>query len=279
VSVLANNHPDFDLIVVDQSTTPATEKVLQPIAKDDSRLNYVHLSKAGLSHAYNTGIRATTGPLIAFTDDDCEVPGDWVQLIEQAFASEPTGDLLYGQVVAKPTSPDADSATPTLKFARPERLSRRDGFRIIGMGANFAARRHLFDTIGGFDEALGGGGPLRSSQDFDLAYRAFRAGSVILLRPEVTLLHDGRRELDDWPVVLRNYGIGDGAFYSKHVRCGDMYALALLIQRFASIGTRTLIKSVYGKRPSSYYLAGILVGIREGFKFSVDRTQRRYASF
>jgi glycosyltransferase involved in cell wall biosynthesis len=278
-SVLANNHPDFDLIVVDQSTTPATGKVLQPIAKDDSRLKYVHLSKAGLSHAYNTGIGATTGPVIAFTDDDCLVPEDWVRLIEQAFDTEPTGDLLYGQVVAKPTASDDDSVTPTLAFPRAERLSRRDGFRVIGMGANFAARRRLFNRIGGFDEALGGGGPLRSSQDFDLAYRAFRAGSVILLRPEVTLIHDGGREPEDWPALLRNYGIGDGAFYSKHVRCGDMYALVLLVRRFASIGARTLIKRVYGKRPSSYYLAGILIGIREGFRFSVDRTQRRYASF
>ena len=36
-----------------------------------------------------------------------------------------------------------------------------------------------------FDEVLGGGGPLRSSQDYDLAYRAYQAGGVILLRPEV----------------------------------------------------------------------------------------------
>ena len=70
------------------------------------------------------------------------------------------------------------------------------------MGANFAARRRLFDAIGGFDEILGGGGPLRSSQDYDLAYRTYRAGRVILLRPEVTLRHDGRREAEDWPALL-----------------------------------------------------------------------------
>jgi glycosyltransferase involved in cell wall biosynthesis len=277
-SVLANNPPHFDLTVVDQSKTPATREVLQPIGAKDCRLRYIHLQEAGLSRAYNTGIRETSASLIAFTDDDCLVPEDWIRLIVEAFNEEPAADLLYGQVVAKPTELSEAFLTPSLQLPKGERLSRGDGFKVIGMGANFAARRRLFDRIGGFDQALGGGGPLRSSQDFDLAYRAYRAGSVILLRPEVTLWHDGRRELDDWPGVLRNYGIGDGAFYSKHVRCGDMYALFLLLRRISSIGARLAIKrTLLRQRPRTEYLTGIFTGIREGLKFSINRSQRCYA--
>ncbi len=230
--MLANDHPAFTLTVVDQSTTDATKETILAMAERDPRLAYVHLDRPGLSRAYNTGIEGTTAPIIAFTDDDCLVPFDWLRRIEAAFGDEALGDLLYGQVIEKPEDGTIGSVTPELQFAKPERLSKKDGFRVIGMGANFAARRRLFDSIGGFDEVLGGGGPLRSSQDFDLAYRTYRAGSVILLRPEVTLLHDGRREPEDWPAVLRNYGIGDGAFYSKHVRCGDVYALGLLIRQY-----------------------------------------------
>ncbi len=68
------------------------------------------------------------------------------------------------------------------------------------MGADFAARRRLFDRAGYFDEMLGGGGPLWSSQDYDFAYRTYKAGGVILLRPEVYVRHDGRRE-DEEPIV------------------------------------------------------------------------------
>jgi GT2 family glycosyltransferase len=277
--VLANNPPDYDLTVVDQSKTPATREVLRPIAAGDPRLRYIHLQEAGLSRAYNTGIRESTGSIIAFTDDDCLVPQDWLRLIVEAFDGEPAADLLYGQVVAKPTELSEAFLTPSLELPKAQRLSRGDGFKVIGMGANFAARRRLFDSVGGFDEALGGGGPLRSSQDFDLAYRAYRAGSVILLRPEVTLVHDGRRELDDWPGLLRNYGIGDGAFYSKHVRCGDMYALFLLVRRISSIGARVTIKRTLLRQrpPSAEYLTGIFAGIREGLKFSINRSQRCYA--
>lgn len=275
-SVLANDHGSFDLTVVDQSTTDATRKVLLAIAEQDPRLNYIHLDRAGLSRAYNTGIVGSAAPIIAFTDDDCIVPRDWLRRIEGAFTEDPAGDLLYGQVIEKPEEGEVGSVTPELQLVKPERLSKEDGFRVVGMGANFAARRRLFDSIGGFDEVLGGGGPLRSSQDFDLAYRTYRAGSVILLRPEVTLLHDGRRDRDDWPAVLRNYGIGDGAFYSKHVRCGDMYALGLLVRRIWSLGSRIAVKKALGQKPLQDYLVGIFVGIRDGFKFTIDRREKCY---
>ena len=276
-SVLANDHPDFDVTVIDQSSTHETEIALRSVLTSDKRITYHHMDSAGLSRAYNVGISKTKADLIAFTDDDCIVPVDWLQHIEKAFAEEPEADLLYGQVVAKPSALEEGSIVPDLPFAKAERLSRRDGFRVFGMGANFAARRRLFYRIGGFDEALGGGGPLQSSQDFDLAYRTYRAGAVILLRPEVTLLHDGGRELDDWHTVMHNYGVGDGAFYSKHVRCGDVYALMLLVRKVSRLGAGATMRTILGQRPRTDYLAGILTGVRDSRKFAVDKRQRLYA--
>jgi hypothetical protein len=180
-----------------------------------------------------------------------------------------------------PAHPEGDGTalTPSLLISEPARLSRRDGFRVFGMGANFAARRRLFDAIGGFDEILGGGGPLRSSQDFDLAYRTYRAGRVILLRPEVTLRHDGRREAEDWPTLLLNYGIGDGAFYTKHVRCRDPYALLLLTRRLGRTGLSHLVQRARRRHGAGgSYVRGMLVGIRESFDFGVDRDARLYTA-
>jgi glycosyltransferase involved in cell wall biosynthesis len=279
-SVLANDYARFDLTVIDQSTTDETAQVVKPLADTDVRLRYVHVDQQGLSRAYNTAIGRSTGEILAFTDDDCIVPRDWLQRIVEAFGSDEEGDLLYGRVVPASYQRDDAKLTPTLEIAEPTRLSRRDGFRVFGMGANFAARRRLFSGIGGFDEILGGGGPLRSSQDFDLAYRAYRAGSVILLRPEVTLSHDGRRDTEDWPTLLMNYGIGDGAFYSKHVRCGDVYAFWLLVRRVARQSGRSVMKRTLGRggRGEATYLRGFARGIRDGFKFRVDAPARLYRS-
>jgi len=240
-------------------------------------LHYHHVEEAGLSRAYNSGIAASTGELLAFTDDDCVVPQDWISRIAGAFAAEADGDLLYGQVIPLAGLDDKHGWSPKLEIDEPRRLSRRDGFHVFGMGANFAARRRLFDEIGPFDVVLGGGGPLKSSQDFDLAYRTFHAGHVTLLRPEVTLEHDGRREAADWPSLLVAYGTGDGAFFTKHIRCRDPYALWLAVRRVADAGARWVAKTVL-RRPGTEgpYLRGFFAGARGSFRFKVDRRTRLY---
>ena len=91
---------------------------------------------------------------------------------------------------------------------------------------------------------LGGGGPLWSSQDYDLAYRTYKAGGVILLRPEVYVRHDGRREDEDWPKLLLAYGSGDGAFYMKHVRCLDPRATWLFAKQFGTTAAKVVVKTI-----------------------------------
>jgi glycosyltransferase involved in cell wall biosynthesis len=276
-SVLANAYPNFDLTIIDQSTNGETEAISRRVGERDGRIRYQRMSKSGLSRAYNLGIASTTGSIIAFTDDDCLVPSDWIQKIVTAFEEERDGELMYGQVLPAYPENGGEALTPLLRIYKPERLDRTNGFRVFGMGANFAARRSLFVLAGTFDEMLGGGGPLKSSQDFDLAYRAYRRNAVILLRPEVIVRHDGRREREDWPALLRAYGFGDGAFYSKHVRCRDPYAAWLAAKNFGVNIARVVVKRALGGRPEEiYYLSGFVQGVRGGLKFGVDRATLLY---
>jgi len=258
-SVVANTYPHFDLLVVDQSDDDRTGTVVRRLMAEHPNLRYLHSSTPGLSRAYNTGVRETTGELLAFTDDDCVAPPDWIASIVEAFRSEPDAEMLYGQVLLPRTLVGTSDEIPTLPIERPQRLSRRDGFRIYGMGANFAARRRVFGRIGGFDEMLGGGGPLKSSQDFDLQYRAYLAGTTVLLSPTVKVDHYGIRTREQWPATLRAYGFGDGAFYFKHVRCGDLFALGLLTRRLGRVAIREALN-----------------GIRESLRYPVDRRRRLY---
>jgi len=277
VSVLANEYSAFDVTVIDQSTTAATENILRPLVERDRRLHYLHVEEPGLSRAYNTGIGCSTGELLAFTDDDCVVPRDWLSTICRAFGEDEGADLLYGQVLAPENIGIPGGLTPTLIIQRPERFSRHDGFRVLGMGANFAARRRLFETVGGFDIVLGGGGALCSSQDFDLAYRTYLAGRAILARPEVRVVHHGTRSPEDWPATLRAYGIGDGAFYFKHVRCRDLFALRLLARQLSEHFFRDLAYRLRMRGPGDLtYVRFVLVGIRECLRFKIDRRSRLY---
>lgn len=276
-SVLANDYPSFELTVIDQSTSDATERALDELIRTDSRLRYVHSDQAGLSRAYNTAIDNTAGGILAFTDDDCVAETGWLQSIASAFAEHPDAELLYGEVVAFGATPDDLKKTPTLVFEHSKRVTRRDGFLVAGMGANFAARRALFERVGPFDTVLGGGGPLRSAQDFDLVYRALKADSVVLLRTDVSIRHDGRREADEWPGLLEAYGTGEGAFYTKHIRCRDPRALWMLSKGFARHSARWIKQRIQrDELVAGYFLTGLKTGVRRSFEFEVDRDARLY---
>jgi glycosyltransferase involved in cell wall biosynthesis len=277
-SVLANSYPEFDLLVVDQSTDDRTGDVVRALAANHPNLRYLHTDKAGLSRAYNIGIRETSGDVLAFTDDDCIAPPGWISSIVDAFAAEPDAEMLYGQVLLPTALADKADDVPTLAIGAPWRVNRRGPFQIYGMGANFGARRSLFTRIGLFDEVLGGGGPLKSSQDFDLQYRAYVGGATVTYRPEVVIDHYGLRTPEQWPTTDRAYGTGDGAFWLKHVRCGDLYALRLLVSHLAVVALREALHTIGVRRRYSRarYLKGCLDGIVGSFRFAVDRQRRMY---
>lgn len=56
---------------------------------------------------------------------------------------------------------------PSLTWNKAERLIRAGKFKIWGIGSYMAMTRVMLEDAGVFDEALGGGGPLRSSQGED----------------------------------------------------------------------------------------------------------------
>jgi glycosyltransferase involved in cell wall biosynthesis len=278
LSVLENIYPALELLVVDQSDDGSTANALRELLQQRANLHYLHTSPPGLSRARNIGVREAAGDVIAFTDDDCMVPPDWISTIVAVFQKNLDVDMLYGQVERPVALEKAAGYVPTLLIPKTRRLSRRDGFEIYGMGANFAARRSLFERIGGFDEALGVGGPLGAAEDFDFEYRAYRAGASILLEPEVKVDHYGTRVGEQWVSTLRSYGLGDGAFYFKHVRCGDLFALRLLVARLARLSVRELL-SWTGLRPRgslSVYLQSCLRGIRVSLRYPINKDRRLY---
>jgi glycosyltransferase involved in cell wall biosynthesis len=283
VSSCAYDH--FDVHVMDQSTTDETQRIVESLAERFAgrcTITYHHLDKAGLSRAYNCGIAVSDGEIIACTDDDVIVPSSWLSRIVDAFDADPELGLLYGQVLVPESLKEAAASgtiVPTLWRDTTRRLHERDhNFMVWGMGANMAMRRRMLDDVVGFDEALGGGAPLRSSQDFDFSFRVYRAGYAIALDHTVTVDHYGSRTPEQWPATLRNYGIGDGAFYSKHIRCGDLLAVRLLLRQFGWVSRTWLTSSWQERRPVALddYGRNLFTGIRLGSRFGVDKHHRLY---
>ena len=280
-SLTVQTFDGYEVIVVDQSRGDDTRQVVEHASRPNCSVRYVHLDEPGLLRAYNVGIRLALSSLLAFTDDDCIARRDWLRFVAAAFAAEPEAGLLYGQVLLPPSLSEkegVDGFTPQLPIQERQRLSRRDGFRVFGMGANFAARRSVCLDVGGFDEVLGGGGPLQSAQDFDFAYRVFRLGLAILLEPTVVVYHHGFRELGDWAAVVRSYGVGVGGFYWKHVRSGDGYAarmlLALLARETAGVARKVMLRR--SAATQWRYVTSVWAGILRSHRYPVDAGRRLY---
>jgi glycosyltransferase involved in cell wall biosynthesis len=282
-SVASCDYPEFDLHIMDQSATDATEQVLRPLIEkfaDRCPIVYHHLDRAGKSRAYNEGFRATDGTLIACTDDDVVVPADWLSCIARAFEGDPAAGLLYGQVrVPESLKNETNVVVPALTWERRQRLAHADrNFKVWGMGANMALRRDLLADVGGFDEVMGIGATLRSSEEYDFALRTYRAKRAILLEPSVAVDHYGARSYDQWPGTQRTYGFGDGAFYAKHIRCGDLLALWLFARRLAYVVGQAVYHSLRQRRlvKVSIYGRSLFTGIRASTRFGVDRRTRLY---
>lgn len=66
-SVLAQTHPAYEIIVVDDGSTDGTKSALAPF---NGKIKYVHQANAGIAGARNRGIQESGGEYIAFLDSD-----------------------------------------------------------------------------------------------------------------------------------------------------------------------------------------------------------------
>ena len=87
-SILANTHPNFELVVIDQSKDDENYGGAG-IVCSDPRLTYLRSTTIGKGDALNEGLRATKGSTIAITDDDCTVPPNWLEAFGSIFAAHP----------------------------------------------------------------------------------------------------------------------------------------------------------------------------------------------
>src|SRR5213079_709396 len=86
-----------EVVVVDDGSGPETQALLA-----DAPVRVVRREQAGGPGAgRNSGWRVATAPLVAFTDDDCEVTPGWASALLDAAHSHP-GALLQGQVLPLP---------------------------------------------------------------------------------------------------------------------------------------------------------------------------------
>jgi chlorobactene glucosyltransferase len=159
-SHLAQDYPDFEVIVVDDGSTDRTGEILESLARADSRLRVIAGTDPpggwiGKPHALFQGARAATGEVLLFADAD--VRYDRRALAEAVALLESEGcDFLgllprfeakgFWENVLMPNVPCAYYFGPGLlaNLDRPRWMA-------LGGGAGILVRRPVYDAVGGHE--------------------------------------------------------------------------------------------------------------------------------
>jgi len=276
-SVLRNQYPSFDLLIVDQSSDSSTEEALRKF-QADSRVRYMRSEAKGLSAGRNLGIRYARGDMIACTDDDCEVPPDWLSRMAVALRLEDRTAVVFGNV--RPAAHDRAAGFIPGYLLDSAYLARsiRQMHRVDGISACMGLKRSAWERLGGFDELLGAGAPFPAAEEMDFAIRALSAGYRVYVRPEVGVLHYGFRSWDEGRKMIHGYLYGIGAMIAKHLKCGNwdvLHYVAHLFRRWAVAGPVVDL----GHRPSRWLrLRAFVLGVKAGLVCAVERPLPMYRS-
>lgn len=258
------SQPTHQILVVDNA--PTSDATRQLVAQMPD-IQYVLEPRPGLSVARNTGIRHSTGDIIAFTDDDVIVHPDWITRLQQSFQDSKvmavTGLVLPGELETEaqlifekgfggftqgyhPLTFD----TEFFEEMKPQGVPVWD----IGAGANMAFRRNAFELVGDFDERLGAGAS-GCSEDSEFWYRLLAEGWVCRYEPTAVVYHYHRSNLDRLKHQMFQYMRG--------------HVAALLVQ-FARYKHWGNLRRLFITLPK-YYINRFVEGLRNGFQ-SLNRT-------
>src|SRR3972149_4868765 len=196
------NRNHYEVIIVDNNSTDQTEEVANSFTKQYINFRYCKELKQGLSHARNRGYKEACGKYVAYVDDDCKLPEQWLVVAKEII------DKASPSVFGGPFSPFYNTSKPAWfqdcyesgghirgNDARPveqnEYLS----------GGNIFFKRMLLESLEGFDVNLGMSGKkmaygeetalqkrIRNTKPDALIYYAPNLYAYHLVRPEKMVL-------------------------------------------------------------------------------------------
>jgi GT2 family glycosyltransferase len=207
VVVVAYNAGDFlrDCIASIYSTQPEVEVVLVDNASTDGmigrakeefpEINVIRSARnAGFGAGNNLGVAHTQRDFVIFLNPDTVVTGGWLEALACPLAEDPTVGLVTPKVLRRDQPDSVNVAGLNVHLSG---ISMCRGLGLPGAaldevaevaaisGVAFAARREVYEAIGGFDEDF-----FLYLEDVDLSLRTWLAGHRCLYVPEPVVLHD-----------------------------------------------------------------------------------------
>lgn len=187
---------EYEVIVVDNDSTDHTRSVVEKFRYKCSNIRYCLETKIGLSHARNRGWLEAQGEYVAYTDDDCKLPPQWLMLAKEIIAQKSPA------VFGGPYFPFYDAPKP--HWFKDSYRSRSFGDEACFLshhedliGNNLFIKRILLEKFGGFAADLGmNGKQIAYGEETDLQIRMRKAMPEleIFYNPQLYVYHLVRAE-------------------------------------------------------------------------------------
>ncbi len=211
-SLASQRYPpgSFEVIVVDDGGDPPAARALSSEPPRSVQILLIHQPHQGAAVARMAGIARARGQVLAFLDDDCSVPPDYLGAIDRVFQTHPETQVV--QVKLDNAEPD-NIYGQAWKFALEEALKVNlhpaPGERLVCgiLGGVMVARRDVFTEVS-FDTMLN-----RAREDADLLYRLRLRNIPVYYEPQIRVFNHCRRTLGSY--LAQYFGYGRGEFHLR----------------------------------------------------------------
>ena len=204
---------NFEIIIVDDGSTVDISCIINEIKKIHQNIRYFKQKNRGAASARNLGISNSNGDIIGFTDDDCIVSSNWIEL-----AVESMHDLkLCGvQGITLPQKKIL-KIKKIFYFADVATITGKEKHHSYGAGNIFYRKKNLIE-VSGFDEKL------LFAEDDDLAFNLIKKGYIIHFNRNMVVYHEVRY-INFINYVFKRLKRNESIplFYKKHPELRDRF--------------------------------------------------------
>lgn len=191
-SVLNQDYPNIEHIVVDGGSTDGTVALLQQYSDRGERFRFVSEPDRGQSHAVNKGVAMAKGEIIGWLNSDNTYVAGAVRKAVQALRQHPEWAMVHGNcfVINK------NSRSTSSLNVSPATLQRLYESCCVCQPAAFF-RKHVFQQVGGVDESL------HFCMDYDLWIRIAKHYTIGYIPEHLanTRIHESSKTATQWHSV------------------------------------------------------------------------------